>query len=205
MSSNKCPQCGFVNWLDVQACKRCKSPLDKAQKSPVSYQSRPVIPGPVLKPSITQIIKNDYGALLALLLPVAMWGLYMATGYFGFSFGRSGRSTVKAGDAPVFLVAALVATLIGVSFFIWRIRSFQSLFANSEEIIGWIVSVSFVKDRGRVEYTYTVQGQSYVSGNAIHKTRATEALIEGDEVALIVDRANPKRAVIKDLYVVSPQ
>ena len=27
MAKNKCPQCGLVNWVDAEVCKRCKSSL----------------------------------------------------------------------------------------------------------------------------------------------------------------------------------
>jgi 20S proteasome alpha/beta subunit len=51
-----------------------------------------------------------------------------------------------------------------------------------------------------VDYVYSHQGQKYASGNAIHKVKQTLALKVGEQVVLIVDRNNPKRAFIRDLY-----
>jgi hypothetical protein len=51
-----------------------------------------------------------------------------------------------------------------------------------------------------VEYVYTYQGQKYASGNAIHKVKQTQGLKIGEEVLVMIDRNNPKRAFIRDLY-----
>jgi hypothetical protein len=45
-----------------------------------------------------------------------------------------------------------------------------------------------------------MNGQPYQNGNAIMKNQKTQAFRNGDEIELIVDRSNPKRAFIKQLY-----
>jgi hypothetical protein len=51
-----------------------------------------------------------------------------------------------------------------------------------------------------VEYTYIYASQEFKSGVEIHRTKQTKALKTGDRVILMVDRSNPKRAFIRDLY-----
>lgn len=155
----------------------------------------------IQKPSVLRIIQSDYTALFAVAFPVIAWVIYVATAYFGFFPGLRGRDPLTGASAPFFFYLGLVTTLIGVPVFIWRVRSFQALFARGVEVPGRVASISFYRDRGRVEYAYTYEGNTYQGGNAIMKTGRTKALQPGDEVVLIVDKDNPKRALIRDLYV----
>jgi hypothetical protein len=52
-----------------------------------------------------------------------------------------------------------------------------------------------------VDYVYIHQGNRYVSSNAIHKVQQTRALRIGDQVVVMVDRNDPQRAFIRDLYI----
>jgi len=153
------------------------------------------------QPSLLRIIQSDYTALFALGFPAVAWVMYIAIAYFGFFPGLRGRDPLTGADAPFFLYLGIITTLVGVPIFIWRVRSFQTLFAQGVQVTGRITSVSFFRDRGRVEYTYTYEGETYNGGNAIMKTGRTQALQPDTEVVLIVDRSNPKRALIRDLYV----
>jgi ribosomal protein L40E len=33
MANKKCPQCGLVNWINAESCKRCKAPLIQAKET----------------------------------------------------------------------------------------------------------------------------------------------------------------------------
>lgn len=153
------------------------------------------------RPSMFRIVQSDYLTGLSILVVVVFWGMYVAIAYFGFFPGLRGRSPLTGSDAPFFLDLSIIATLIAVPLIIWRIHSFHSIFVRGVEVTGRITSISFFRDRGRVEYTYVYQGKSYESGNAIHKTGRTKTLQPDSEITLVVDRENPKRALIRDLYV----
>jgi hypothetical protein len=145
----------------------------------------------VKRPSIIKIIIVDYVALLATLFPAVMWGMYLFL-------------VVLKNIQPVdmtFLAIDSVVTLVSLIVLIWRIRQFFALFSDGLAASATISNVSFFRDRGRVDYIFNYQGQKYASGNAIHKVKQTENLKVGDEVIVIVDRNNPKRAYIRDLYV----
>jgi hypothetical protein len=155
-----------------------------------------------LRPSPFRVLQSDFIALGSILFPAVMWGMYIVIAYFGFFPGFRGHDPIQGSEgAPAFLYLGIITTLIGVPLFVWRWRSFQSVFARGRVVTGRIASVSFSRDRGRVEYSYEYSGQRYHGGNAIMKTKRTKALQEGDEVELIVDPENPKRALIRDLYV----
>ena len=153
------------------------------------------------KPSIVRIVQSDYLALLGILLPVVSLIMYIAVAYFGYFPGFRGHDPIQGSEgAPLFLNLFVGGLLIGVPLAIWRIHSIQQLFAKSVEVSGQVTALEFYKDRGRVEYTYAYQGQSYSGGNGIMKTGKTQALRPGTQVVLLVNPDEPKRALIRDLY-----
>jgi hypothetical protein len=145
-------------------------------------------------PSFFSIVQADYVALLSFLFPIAMWGLFIFNRYIA-----SGPD--RADAASFFLRLAIAATVIGIPLLIWRIRTFQAHFARGVEVAGKVTGIGFRRDRGRIEYAYSYQGQTYHGANAIHKISKTRYLKPGDEVALLVDPDNPKRAFVRDIYI----
>ncbi len=142
------------------------------------------------QPSLLKIITIDYIAFLGWLFPVVMWGMYVVLIVLG---------NVKTNDFTLPVIFAVI-TVVALSILIWRIQVFNTIFSDGIETTATINNVSFFRDRGRVDYVYTHQGQKYASGNPIHKVKQTLALKVGEQVVLMVDRNNPKRAFIRDLY-----
>jgi hypothetical protein len=99
----------------------------------------------------------------------------------------------------LFIVIALI-TLAGLGLVFWRVQVIKAIFEDGIEIAGTLRSVVFFRDRGRVEYVYTYLDQKYASGNAILKTSRTKRLQPGMQIVLVVDRSQPRRAFIRDLY-----
>ncbi len=91
-------------------------------------------------------------------------------------------------------------TLASAGVLIWRIVLFRGIFTENQETQAKISQVSFFRDRGRVDFVYTYQGQRYISGIPIMKTRRTKALRVGEDVIVLVDPSCPKRAIIRKLY-----
>jgi hypothetical protein len=139
-------------------------------------------------PTLFRVIGTDYGALVAFLIPIIAWGLY--------GLGVVLEMSVFT-DLPLL---ALIFTVAAVLALWWRYRTISTIFSDGLEVPGVISGVSFFRDRGRVEYIYTYLGQKCRSGNAIHKTGRTTALKQGQDVTLVIDRNNPSRAFIRDLY-----
>jgi hypothetical protein len=203
MNNKKCVQCGFTNWADAGTCKKCGASLDEsAPSNPGSYARKP-LPPPVRKPSGFQILKNDMVGFLALIAPSIMWAIYIAVTVFGVSFTNKRSGTVlKNGDggAPL-LIASLIVTLGCAALLAWRLSSISKLFETGERVVGKIVDVSFFKDRGRIEFSYSYQRQSFQNGSAIMKTAKTQSYRSGDDVVLLVDPTNPNTVLIEDLYI----
>ncbi|HKJ37526.1 MAG TPA: DUF3592 domain-containing protein [Anaerolineales bacterium] len=140
------------------------------------------------KPSLFRVILVDYSSLLAALFPITFWILttyYFYTGDDGLQF---------------FVLLSTGVTVLGIPYLFWRFHIISSVFEDGLEVQGTIMSVSFFRGRGRADYTYTHQGQKYISGNAISRTKYTRTLQSGQQVTILVDRNTPKRAFVKEIY-----
>ena len=98
------------------------------------------------------------------------------------------------------LPLAIVAAVIGVPVLVRRYQTISSVFEDGTEAQGTVTSLSFFRGRGRVQYSYTFQGEKQSSDNAINKNGRTRKLRVGQKVTVLVDRNNPKQAFIRDIY-----
>jgi hypothetical protein len=135
-------------------------------------------------PSIIQIIWTDYFAFIATLLPVCIWIVVLIIWKTQF-----------------YIKIGAIGTLIVIGLLSWRLYIFRKVFREGKSVLGRISSAYIIRDRGRVEYTYSYQGKFYRSGVSIHRNSRTKALKEGDGVLLMVDPRKPGRAFIRSLYV----
>ncbi len=142
-----------------------------------------------MRPSIIKIVTNDYVAFMSVLIPVIAW-----IGILVLVFIQSNALLNLALVAGVVTVVSLIA--LG-----WRLSVFYAVFRDGLSVPGVVSGVTFFRDRGRVEYVYSHAGEKLLSGNAVHKTGQTAALHVGQEVVVVLDRNNPKRAYLRDLYV----
>ena len=143
---------------------------------------------PNRSPSLFRIISTDYPSYLSVLFPV-VFGAF--TTYF-FSTENS--------SSQLFLWITALVTLIGVPTLIQRYRIISSVFTKGTPTKGVITAVGFLRGRGRVEYSYTAQGERYTSSNAINRTAHTRKLRIGQHVNVVVDSDDPKRAFIQEIY-----
>lgn len=142
------------------------------------------------QPALIKILTTDYAAAAGALFPVVSWLMYLAFIIFG-----------EASPSDLMLPAIFGAiTVVALGVLFWRIRLFNTIFSDGVEVRATISNVFFFRDRGRVDYIYTHNGQKYTSGNAVMKTKRTKALQVGDEVIVMIDSSNPKRAYLRDLY-----
>jgi hypothetical protein len=142
------------------------------------------------RPSIFKIIIIDYAAFTAALFPIVMWGIYLML---------LAMQEIQITNLAYPAIAAGI-TFVSILVLIWKIRQISMLFEDGLEVPATISNVFFFRDRGRVDYTFTYNGQKYITGNALHKVKQTSELGVGDTVTVLIDRNNPKRACIRDLY-----
>ena len=140
------------------------------------------------KPSLFRVISVDYPSLLSILFPVIFWSV---TAYYFYT----GNDSMQ-----LFALLSVGATVLGIPCLFWRFYIISSVFEDGLEVQGMIMGVGFFRGRGRVDYTYMHQGQKYISGNAINRSKYTKGLQGGQQVTILVDRNSPKRAFVKDIY-----
>lgn len=139
-------------------------------------------------PSLFRVISTDYPSYLSVLFPI-VFGSF--TAYF---------FATENGSSQLFLFLAIAAAVIGIPVLIQRYRTISSVFANGTETKGEITSIGFFRGRGRVEYSYIIQGEKQTSGNAINRNSRTRNLRVGQSIKVLVDPYNPKRAFIQEIY-----
>jgi hypothetical protein len=142
------------------------------------------------QPSIFKIIIIDYAAFTAALTPVVLWGLYLLL---------LAMNKIRITDITYPVLAAGI-TFISILVVVWRIRQISMIFEDGLEVPATISNVFFFRDRGRVDYTFTYNGQKYITGNALHKVKQTSELRVGDTVTVLLDRNDPRRTCIRELY-----
>lgn len=91
--------------------------------------------------------------------------------------------------------------LIGVLLLFNRLYSMKKLFYNGNEIDGYIQEVLFFKDRGSIIYFYNYNGVNYTKSTAVMKSKITKSLYNSMQVKVIVNIQNPKKAIIKNIFV----
>lgn len=145
------------------------------------------------RPTMTRILMMDFAAFIGLLIAVIP-AAFLVLSYIG----TLGEPTND--DLLFWSVFALVGFVMGLLILVSRLRSISSLYERAVEVPGRILKVWFIKDRGRIEYTYSFRGQEYSSGKAVMKNRRTSDLESGRGVVVIVDPENPTKSLIRDLY-----
>lgn len=140
------------------------------------------------KPSFFRVISVDYPSLLSFLFPVVFWAL---TAYYFYTENDS---------MQLFMLLSVGVTVVGIPYLFWRFYIISSVFEDGLEVQGTIMDIGFFRGRGHINYTYIHQGQKYISGNAINKSKYTKGFQGGQQVTILVDRNSPKRAFVKEIY-----
>ncbi len=142
------------------------------------------------QPSILIILIIDYLAFVAALFPLVTWCFYLIMLFLG-------EITFTELLLPIVFGVITVAALVVIA---WRIQMINTIFSDGIEAQATISSINFYRDRSRVDYVYTYQNQKYSCVNAVHKVSQTRTLYIGQSVTVLVDRNDPKKAIIRDLY-----
>ena len=140
------------------------------------------------QPSIIKILWNDYGAFLAMIICLVMPGLYLYDTYFA--------------NKPISNMLWITSGVCSVALFflIYRVTTLISLYNNGLEAKAIINEIGFFRDRGIIKYNFPFNGQNYASHMRVMKNKKTTSYQVGMEIKVIVDRENPKRSLIKELF-----
>ena len=141
------------------------------------------------RPSILRVIQIDYWAFIAAVFTVLFWVFYL---YDTF---------IRKNEAANYLYWLIGVTFVCLAVILWRYASILSIYGAGLEAKAVVSGAGFFRDRGYISFIYTYQGQKYQSRVSVMRTKRTARFQVGDEIDVLVDRDNPKRAVIRNLYV----
>jgi hypothetical protein len=158
-----------------------------------------MLDGPIRRPALSQIIRTDHAAAVGVIVPCIGIGLWIANAFFGFP-GDLGRPPLPP-NHPLFVILAAAGVIAGMIVLMSRRRYFDALFATGARAPGTITSISFLQQRGIVDFTFDYQGQPRQARNRLHRTKRTAALRPRQAVTVLVDPAEPAKAILLDLYV----
>jgi hypothetical protein len=140
------------------------------------------------RPTIVRILDSDYTAALALMAPFIFWVLFWFL------------SITHAVDLLIPRYLAIALTLASLLLVAWRCWFISQIFANGVETPGEVQHIWFYRDRGRILVTFKWEGKEIQKNSTIPKNDYTESLDEGQPVILMIDRSQPERAFVRDLY-----
>jgi len=142
-----------------------------------------------MKPSLPAIAWNDWPALASWIGVLVVWTLY------------GGLPLLKRGqDNAYFFPFVVAATLVLLALLAWRIARIHVLFGGGREVPGEITGLWLVRDRGRLEFCYQTGEKVCHCWTPVHKTARVLAFAEGQAVRVLVNPANPRQAIVRELY-----
>lgn len=150
-------------------------------------------------PRISRALNADVITLAIFAGVGLIWGLYfLVDGSYLVPPWRSASDDIVTGSG--FLKAAVVVTVLLLPLLAYRIHTFMSAFQSGQLYRGRITDVEFFRNRGRVSFTYEVNGEEIRAIAPVMKNARSKALSVGQEVDVVVHPVNPSRAFVLDLY-----
>lgn len=160
--------------------------------------------------SFSKQIKNDYSALFGIIGFAASSFILFLGLFFGVSFRRlafQGQASFRhlcfldKSDKIMIVIIFGCLSLFCLLLFILRIKTGKYFVKNGLEINAEIYNVLYYRDRGRIEYSYNINGKIYKRGNGIHITKTIGYYKNGDMIKILVDPKNNKKAVIMNHFI----
>lgn len=146
-----------------------------------------------MKLSLPALLWNDWPALASWIGVLVSWALYCA------AWLLMGKEQVAD-----FFPFAIAVTLACCALAAWRTGRVVALFASGIDVPGRVTYLQIVGDRARLEVRYRVGEAEFDCWAPVHKTARVLALSPGQAVRVLANRANPRHAIVKDLYVTTP-
>jgi len=154
------------------------------------------------KYSMKKIISHDYASLLSFICFIIM-AVFAAEIYF-VGYFISGKSFdlvyIPADERFIHYCIFGGLALIGLLVFICRTSVIKSYFTNGIEVKGVITDLMYWRDRGRIMFSYAIEGQERQGKLAIHITKATANLGKGNEIKVLVKPENHSKAIVMDIF-----
>jgi len=154
------------------------------------------------KVSLKKTILNDALSFILTIIGPLLLAIAIFADIFGFLPRRHGRGAQSV-DPDFIIKMGIIGLILTVVFWMLlglRIRRIGNIVAHGPRVKAKLLAVDFFKDRGRIEYEYTLHRKQHSSGTGIMKNKQTEALTPGDEIELALDPDDFNKSYYVDLY-----
>jgi hypothetical protein len=140
------------------------------------------------RPTLLRIIDSDYTAAMAILLPIVFWFFFWLL------------SVMHVVDLQILRYVVIGLTIILLALLAWRCWLITRIFAEGVEKQADVQQVTFSRERGRLLVSFIWEGRPLQKNSLIPKNNYTQTIQEGQQIAIMVDRDDPRRAFVRDLY-----
>jgi hypothetical protein len=140
----------------------------------------------VVTPRLSKIIWTDWPALASAIAIPMIWAIH-----FVFPLIRPG--------AKLLWLAVAISLTAGIGL-TWRFARIHRLFARGNLASARVTGVQMVKDRGRLEFEYEVDGKLCNSWMPVHRNKDVLSIRIGQEVDILIDPERPNTAIVRHLY-----
>jgi hypothetical protein len=152
--------------------------------------------------SVKKIINHDYKTLLAFITFVVMIAIALEVYFIGYMVSRRTFSIqlIPFEERLLYVYIFGGIALVGLICFIARMNIIKNYFGAGIEVKGKILELRYWRDRGKIMYAYSIEGQEYRKQLTIHITKETSNLGKDDEVKILVRPENHSKSIIKDIF-----
>jgi hypothetical protein len=141
------------------------------------------------KPSLLRILQVDLASMLAFIFLLAFWGYYLLDASYA-------RTRVIGLPPPL-----MAGTLAGIGTLLWRLKTILDLFQRGSEAAAVVQDVGTWRTHLTIHLVYTVRSQQYAYAISLLPSHYARDVAQHDEVIVLYDPDNPRRVLIKSLYV----
>ncbi|MGN6828201.1 hypothetical protein [Paucibacter sp. M5-1] len=144
-----------------------------------------------MRPSLLGIVNTDWPALFAAIgLPMIL----VIAALYPHVFPVAGSQWT------LLMEVGLPLALVCAGLLMWRCLRVLALFRSGVPSTGRITQIQLAKDRGRIDFSYELNGSSHRSWQPVHQTRQVLALEIGQAVQVLAHPRKAGVAIIKDLF-----
>jgi len=140
--------------------------------------------------SLFKVATVDYPGWISFVAPLVVWTFCILVLI----------TKMKGANLELLWKAGLALTLIGGAVLALRYFAIRSHFRGGVEVPGKILRMANMQDIGRVVYTYSYLSKPFQATNYFHFSMRMDRLEEQRDVIVVLNPANPKRAMIKNFY-----
>ncbi|MFZ5376572.1 MAG: DUF3592 domain-containing protein [Patescibacteria group bacterium] len=154
-----------------------------------------------MQTTFKKVFLADYAVMVSTLTPLIAGVVFIDSVTLRILPGILSRNGNESINPWFFSGLFIISLLIFLPLLAIRIKQIKDILKNGKIINAKVTFINLYNDRGRIEYRYNFDGKEFITGNALHRNKYVESLKVGDAIKIVVSGDNPKKALIKSLFV----